>query len=344
MIKIAFTNQKGGVAKTTSAYSIAVALADKKNRVLCIDADPQENMAIAAGIDLAKVDPETVGPDFKRGLVKMIAGIDIGEVDLDEVDLSKYPKRTAKCLASVRDEMESLIEQQNYEFERRKQGLFPGDYPTLDHVLRGEARAKDAIIPVRENLSMIVAGVNLVGAESYLSSNTTASNTSLILKKAFEGLDKDFDYCIIDCSPAIGRLLKNILAYVDYAIIPIEPELYATLGLYKLYQEIFTTREINPKLQVLGWLLTKVAVGTKDTQTWIRSIMARADELDANVFENYISARVALREANTARQDIYSYAKMPKVNRASKVSAQEYLDVTNEMLSMIKKLKKKEGR
>ena len=44
MVTIAFINQKGGVAKTTSAVEIASRFARSGTRTLCIDADPQANM------------------------------------------------------------------------------------------------------------------------------------------------------------------------------------------------------------------------------------------------------------------------------------------------------------
>ena len=48
---IAFANQKGGVAKTTTTLNLAVAFAEDGNRVLCVDMDPQGNLTMSQGID-----------------------------------------------------------------------------------------------------------------------------------------------------------------------------------------------------------------------------------------------------------------------------------------------------
>jgi chromosome partitioning protein len=48
---IAFANQKGGVAKTTTTLNLAVAFAEKGHRVLAIDMDPQGNLTMSQGID-----------------------------------------------------------------------------------------------------------------------------------------------------------------------------------------------------------------------------------------------------------------------------------------------------
>jgi chromosome partitioning protein len=47
----AFTNQKGGVAKTTTTLNLAAAFAERGYRVLCIDLDPQANLTMSQGID-----------------------------------------------------------------------------------------------------------------------------------------------------------------------------------------------------------------------------------------------------------------------------------------------------
>jgi chromosome partitioning protein len=48
---IAFANQKGGVAKTTTTLNLAAAFAESGHRVLAIDMDPQGNLTMSQGID-----------------------------------------------------------------------------------------------------------------------------------------------------------------------------------------------------------------------------------------------------------------------------------------------------
>jgi len=48
---IAFANQKGGVAKTTTTLNLAAAFVESGYRVLCVDMDPQGNLTMSQGID-----------------------------------------------------------------------------------------------------------------------------------------------------------------------------------------------------------------------------------------------------------------------------------------------------
>src|SRR5919112_6592537 len=69
---IAFANQKGGVAKTTTTLNLAVAFAEQGNRVLCCDMDPQGNLTMSQGID----------PD---GLEKSMYDVLVYDVSMREV-------------------------------------------------------------------------------------------------------------------------------------------------------------------------------------------------------------------------------------------------------------------
>jgi len=64
---LAFANQKGGVAKTTTTLSMAAALAERGRRVLAVDMDPQGALTYSMGIDPDTLD-ETVNDVLVRRL------------------------------------------------------------------------------------------------------------------------------------------------------------------------------------------------------------------------------------------------------------------------------------
>jgi chromosome partitioning protein len=65
---IAFANQKGGVAKTTTTLNLAVAFAEAGKRVLAVDMDPQGNLTMSQGVD-----PDSVEKSMYDVLVHHIA-------------------------------------------------------------------------------------------------------------------------------------------------------------------------------------------------------------------------------------------------------------------------------
>jgi len=77
---IAFANQKGGVAKTTSTLNLAVALAEQGHTVLAVDLDPQGNLTMSQGLN-----PDTIERSMYDVLVHRLPIEQIihkGEVDL----------------------------------------------------------------------------------------------------------------------------------------------------------------------------------------------------------------------------------------------------------------------
>ncbi len=53
---IAFANQKGGVAKTTTTLNLGVALVEQGRRVLAVDLDPQGNLTMSQGWNPDEID------------------------------------------------------------------------------------------------------------------------------------------------------------------------------------------------------------------------------------------------------------------------------------------------
>jgi len=75
---IAFTNQKGGVGKTTSCVNLAASLVAAQYKVLLIDLDPQGNATMGSGID-------------KTRLENSVNNVLQEEVDINEAIIPKTP-------------------------------------------------------------------------------------------------------------------------------------------------------------------------------------------------------------------------------------------------------------
>lgn len=71
MKTVVLTNQKGGVAKTTTSYALATGLHNKGYKVLIVDADPQGNLTFTAGVD----EPQNTLYDVLKGNCKVGAAV-----------------------------------------------------------------------------------------------------------------------------------------------------------------------------------------------------------------------------------------------------------------------------
>ena len=93
---IAVTNQKGGVAKTTTAASLAVALAELGQRVLVVDLDPQACLTFSLGVD-----PEDLDASISHVLTQGMAPAEAILPTEDGIDLLPATIELAGAEASL---------------------------------------------------------------------------------------------------------------------------------------------------------------------------------------------------------------------------------------------------
>ena len=241
MRKIAVLNQKGGVGKTTTVVNIAAGLAQKGQRVIVIDLDPQAHLTIHLGADC---DSDSAG--------------------IYEVFTSHIP-------------------------------------------------ITEALQEVRENLWLLGASINLVGAESELVNEV---GREIILRQAVESIENDFDYLIIDCPPSLGLLTLNSLAAVDEILIPIQPHFLALQGFSRLLQTVtLVQNRINPKLRVSAILMclfdsrTSLSNEVREDIKNFLSSARNSDQpwADAQIIPVTIRRNIKLAEAPSHGQTIFEY-------------------------------------
>lgn len=202
-------------------------------------------------------------------------------------------------------------------------------------VLTGNAAITDAIRPVRENLWLLGASIDLVGAEAELI-NEVGRET--ILAKAVETIQDRFDYLIIDCAPSLGLLALNSLAAVNEVVIPIQPHFLALQGFSRLLQTVTLVQSrINPSLRVSAILMCMFDSRTSlssEVREDIKHFLSSARESDlpwaqAEVIPVHIRQNIKLAEAPSHGQTIFEYE--PQCNGAADYEAvAAFLNKSNE--------------
>lgn len=116
-----------------------------------------------------------------------------------------------------------------------------------------DALVKDVplpIVPVRENLDLVPASLELARAEIDLA---TKLAREAILRTLLEEHVSRYDYINIDCPPSLGIVTTNALVAADELYIPLTAEALPLKGLRMLDDVVNEIkRRVNPRLQLGG--------------------------------------------------------------------------------------------
>ena len=117
-------------------------------------------------------------------------------------------------------------------------------------------RPGEGILHHPEGVDLMPADIQLSGMEVSL---VNAMSRETILRQYLDTLKGQYSHILIDCQPSLGMLTVNALAAANRIIIPVQAEYLPAKGLEQLLSTVNKVkRQINPKLQIDGILLTMV--------------------------------------------------------------------------------------
>jgi len=119
---IAIANQKGGVAKTTTAVNLGAWLSLMGQKVLLIDTDPQGNATTGVGVDKDAVErciydvminkmpvQEVIVPSAVENLALLPATIELAGAEIELVGVAEREQVLKKALAGIKDEYDYIF-------------------------------------------------------------------------------------------------------------------------------------------------------------------------------------------------------------------------------------------
>ena len=185
-------------------------------------------------------------------------------------------------------------------------------------------RPGEGILHHAESVDLMPADIQLSGMEVSL---VNAMSRETILRQYLDTLKGQYSHILIDCQPSLGMLTVNALAAANRIIIPVQAEYLPAKGLEQLLSTVSKVkRQINPKLQIDGILLTMVDNRTNFAKE-IAALLRDTYGSKIKVFGTEIPHSVRAKEISAEGKSIFAHDPGGKV-------AEGYRNLTKEVLKM----------
>lgn len=173
--------------------------------------------------------------------------------------------------------------------------------------------AENVILHHEESVDLIPSNLELSALEMSL---VNAMSREYTLRNCLKDLKEKYDYILIDCPPSLAIITVNALASSDKVIIPVQTQYLAAKNMGQLLKTVGRIkRQINPKLEVGGILLTLVDERTNLSKETKYELQRNYGDV-IKIFNNKIPIAVKAAEATTEGKSIFSYNRNSKVAEA----------------------------
>src|SRR2546423_1652940 len=171
-----------------------------------------------------------------------------------------------------------------------------------------------------QHLSVVPAAVGLASAEAQLMNKL---GRELRLRDQLLGVDERYDYIMIDTPPSLGVLTINALVAATKVIIPTEARFFSLQGLQMLEESIEEILYLNPRLEVLGILLSKMDRRLKEERQVAKYLRHR---WGVRVVVTEVGTNSKILEAGSAGTSVFHYV-------GAERAVETYLALADEVLT-----------
>ncbi len=179
---------------------------------------------------------------------------------------------------------------------------------TVASMLLGQAKPKDCIVHTSSGLDLIPSDGSLLQAEGSLWRLNNDGEGRKVLAEKMTGVDADYSYVLLDCSPSVSLIGQGVLLYANELIVPVSMNYLSMVGVRQVFEAIKTYGGNHTHSAHSVRLSLIVPTFYAHHLRKDREILDALIHLFPGHVSNAIRANVALSEACSHRTSIYEYA------------------------------------